>query len=522
MNSVAKVDSLRRSLATVLAGGLVLAILAGFGGRSAEVPVAVVGAAAVDRPSFGPVQPPVAGLVDAPAGKDLGPYLKQTWDWRECGSGTKCAEVLAPLDYQGSSARAVTLALRLKPATKSPKLGSLFINPGGPGGSGKELVTSFKTAGLEQYDIVGWDPRGTGDSTPVRCLSDVELDTFLSLDGSPDTAAERQSLLRANYDFGQACWERNGDLLNHVGTIETVRDLDLLRQLLGDHELNFVGYSYGTRIGAGYAELFGANTGRLVLDAAVNITADDSVIQAQGFDLALGNFATWCAAHSCGLGASRAEVQATIAKLFDDLDAKPLVVGDRKLTESLAVSGVAAVLYSGEPGWEVLSVALQRAIRGEGARLLKAADVLNSRDSAGHFSSRLYAFRAVSCLDATDHGVLDADRIWQVDQRKAPIFGRYFGPDYACALWPAKPSPAADLHPVGARARPLLVIGSTGDNAAPYQFAESMARQLESATLITYEGAGHGSYGGKSACIDEVVVSYLVAGRVPRGAVRCR
>ncbi len=485
-----------------------------------QIPISAVPGPAVDRPRLDPVTPDVAGLVAGLPGGDLGPYLEQELDWTDCGDNTECADVLAPLDYADPAARAVTLSLRRKPASAQPRLGSLFVNPGGPGASGKDLAARFAADGLEQYDIVGWDPRGTGDSTPVRCLTDAEADVYTSLDSSPETDAERVALIQAQLDFGEACWERNGALLEHISTIETVRDLDLLRRLVGDEELHYLGYSYGTQVGATYAELFGQHTGRLVLDAAVDITDDQEVIQAMGFDLALGNFAQWCADQQCRLGTDRQQVLSTITGLFDRLDGRPLQTGERSLTQSLAVTGTAAMLYGGEDAWPTLAAAVDAAVRGNGSGLLWGADVLNSRDEEGHYDAMFYAFPAISCLDdGTERGVLDADRLWQEDQRKAPVFGRYFGPQYGCSLWPVRPARQLDLR--GADAAPLLVIGGTGDNATPYQQAVTMAEQLESGVLVTYEGEGHGAYGGKSECVDRIVVDYLVDGTLPEDGTRC-
>lgn len=482
--------------------------------------ISAVEGLAVDRPVLPAVTPKVSGLVAGLSGDGLAPYLEQSVKWTTCGED-RCAKVVAPLDYANPAQSGVTLAVRMKPATKSPRLGPLFVNPGGPGASGQGLVDYFDTDGLEQYDIVGWDPRGTGASTPVRCLTDAEADAFLDLDASPDDEAERQALIRANEDFGKACWERNGDYLNHIGTVDTVRDLDLLRQLLDAPKLNYLGYSYGTDIGAVYAELFGGNTGRLVLDAAVNITDDDSIIQAQGFDLALGNFASWCGRNSCGLGDSKDAVLSSVTDFLDGLDAKPIAVGDRSLTQTLAMSGIADVLYSGADAWQALAAIILRAEKGEGQYLLAAADSLNGRDDKGHYSAMFFAFPAISCLDGKDEGVLAADAQWIEDTAKAPIFGKYFGPVYNCALWPTRPSQRLQLHPTGASAQPLLVIGATGDPATPYQFAQWMAEQLTSATLVTYEGEGHGGYGGKSECLDSIVVNYFTKGVVPSGDVRC-
>nr|WP_300150823.1 alpha/beta hydrolase [Propionicimonas sp.] len=485
-----------------------------------EIRVSSVPGAAIDRPQFAAVDPSVKGLVAGLPGDDLTAYLAQQPTWRDCGEGTECAEVLAPLDYADPSARAVTLALRRSPATKSPRLGSLFINPGGPGASGKALVESFENTGLEQYDIVGWDPRGTGDSTPVTCYGATETDAFNRVDTSPDDESERSAMIQAAYAFGKSCWEHSGVLLEHISTIETVRDLDLLRQLLGDARLNYLGYSYGTQIGATYAELFGQHTGRLVLDAAVDITDNDEVIQAMGFDLALGNFAAWCAKQRCALGDSRQQVLDAVTGLFDQLDATPAPAGQRTLTQSLAITGVAAMLYGGTSAWSTLVAMIEAARKGNGAGLLLAADALNDRDEKGNYGSMFYAFPAISCLDTDeDKGVIDADRVWTQDQQKAPIFGTYFGPQYNCALWPVRPAPHVDVH--GTDAKPLLVIGGTGDNATPYQQAVDMAAQLSSAVLVTREGEGHGSYGHGSPCIDRIVVNYLVKGDLPKDGVRC-
>ena len=485
------------------------------------ITVSSVPGLAVDRPTYPAVSPKVSGLVAGLSGDGLAPYVKQMLKWSSCGDGDRCAKVLVPLDYANPGGGAVTIALRMKPATASPHLGPLFVNPGGPGGSGQDLVDYFVTKGLEQYDVVGWDPRGTGDSTPVRCLTDEQADAFLDLDGSPDDEDERDTLIRAYRDFAKACWQRNGDYLNHIGTVDTVRDLDLVRRLLDAPKLNYLGYSYGTDIGAVYAELFGGNTGRLVLDAAVNITGDESVIQAQGFDLALGDFAAWCATKACGLGDSKEAVLSSITGFLDDLDAKPIKVGDRLLTQTLAASGIAAALYSGTEAWNALAAIIQRAQRGDGQYLLGAADSLNGRDDSGHYSAMFFAFPAISCLDDKDTGILAADQQWLQDQAKAPIFGKYFGPAYNCAVWPTRPSQRLQLHPTGASAQPLLVVGATGDPATPYQFAQSMAKQLTSATLVTYDGEGHGGYGGKSACLDAIVVKFLAKGVVPKDGVRC-
>jgi len=472
----------------------------------------------VDRLQLPEVNPTVAGVLSG-VGPDLNAYLTQPLRWTDCEQGTQCAAVAAPLDYADPGRAAVTLVMRRKPATKKPVLGTLFINPGGPGASGTEMVSSFASTGLEAYDIVGWDPRGTGQSTPIRCLSDADTDAYNELDLSPDDPAERAALLAGVEAFNKGCWQRNGKLLEHVGTIDTVRDLDLLRRLLKQPKLNFLGYSYGTQIGAYYAELFPENTGRLVLDAAVNITTDESIPQAEGFELALTHYAKWCAERSCPLGSTETAVKATITGLWDRLDSQPLTGTGGTLTQSLAVTGVAAMLYGGSEAWPSIALLVESAINGDGRGLLAAADFLNGRGDDGGYSPMTYAFPAIGCRDSTDDGVAGADRDWIADQKKAPIFGKYFGPSYSCALWPVRPD--VQLHPTGVGAAPLLVIGGLGDNATPYRYAEWMAKQLTSATLITYTGEGHGTFGGKSKCVDDAVIAYLTQGTIPADGLRC-
>ncbi len=475
---------------------------------------------AIDRPILAAVDVSPEGYREAPSGKGLVGYLDQEVAWTTCGEGTTCTDIAVPLDYANPSAQAITVSLKKRAATASPRLGSLFLNPGGPGGTGQDMVDTTQRTGLEQYDLIGWDPRGTGDSTPVRCFSDAEADAYNDLDFSPDTEPERAQLIKSTAALAQSCWETSGELLNHISTIETVRDLDLMRHLVGDETLHFLGYSYGTQIGATYAELFPSHVGRLVLDAAVNITENDDVIQAMGFDLALGNFAAWCPRQTtCPLGGSKQEVLDGITALFDKLDAEPIPVGDRRLTQSLAMMGVAALLYGGKEAWPTLVSLIEQAGRGNGRGLLWAGDQLNARNDQGGYDTMFYAFPAISCLDSVDDGVVDADTTWREDKQKAPIFGTYFGPQYICALWPVRPAPQLTI--AGAGAAPILVIGGKGDNATPYQQAVTMAKQLTSGVLVTYTGEGHGTYGGKSACVDRIVVKYLVSGTVPKDGVTC-
>ncbi|SEP63806.1 alpha/beta hydrolase [Microlunatus flavus] len=460
------------------------------------------------------------GIVDPPAGSGVARYTAQRLAWNPCTQRVECATVAAPLDWSAPDGRALTLVMGRIKATASPRLGTLFINPGGPGGSGLNLLAGFPTQGLEHYDLASWDPRGVGRSTPVRCGTDAQLDALFSLDVSPDDAQESSRLNSAVEDFGRTCLAGSGVLLEHIATADTVRDLDLLRGLVGDARLSYLGFSYGTQIGAQYADTFPEHTGAMVLDGAVDLGDDSDVNQLQGFERALGHFGSWCAAQRCGLGDDRPAVLASIKDLLTRLDAQPLPgSGGRELTQQLGLSGVLTPLYDGTDGWPRLAEALQQARRGQGAGLLALADAGNERSRDGRYGSIATAFPAIRCLDSQDVSVADADRTATKLVAKAPVLGPFAGADVFCPLWPVAPTAKVrTLHRVGDR--PVVVVGTTGDPATPYEYAVDMARQLDSAVLVTHEGEGHTAY-GSSACVRRLVQAYFDDGTVPAKGARC-
>jgi pimeloyl-ACP methyl ester carboxylesterase len=460
------------------------------------------------------------GVVDPPPGAGVARYTDQRPTWSRCSRRVECATVAAPLDWSAPDGRALTLTMGRVRATASPRLGSLFLNPGGPGGSGLGLLSGFSTQGLEHWDLVSWDPRGVGRSTPVRCSTDAGLDRLFALDGTPDDAAEASALNSAVEGFGRDCLAGSGVLLEHISTADTVRDLDLLRGLVGDERLHYLGFSYGTQIGAQYADTFPEHTGPMVLDGAVDLGDDSRVDQIQGFERALGHFASWCASQGCALGSDRAAVLATVRRVLTDLDAHPLPgSGDRQLTQALGVSGVVTPLYDGAAGWPRLSAVLEQALRGQGSGLLGLADAGNERGADGHYGSVATAFPAIRCLDSQAESVAAADRRATGLERRAPVLGPFNGADVFCPLWPVAPAPKTGrLHRVGDR--PVVVVGTTGDPATPYEYAVDMARDLDSAVLVTHEGEGHTAY-GSSACVRGLVQAYLNDGRVPQDGVRC-
>ena len=465
------------------------------------------------------VQP--RGFTNPPPGHGKQRYLDQRIAWSDCGDkGLQCAAVKAPLDYAEPDGQAITLALAKRAASEQPRVGTLFLNPGGPGASGVDLVARFDAKGLERYDLIGWDPRGTGASTPVVCANGKAMDAYTSVDISPDDAAEEAGLEQSQLDFGRGCLDRSGALLAHISTVETVHGLDLLRQLAGEDRLNYLGFSYGTKIGAYYAELYPQQVGRLALDGAVNLTDDKRISQLDGFERALNSFAAWCAEHECKLGDSKAGVLDSIRNLLRGLDDKPIDGGRAELTQQLALTGILAVLYENEEGWRYLGRALEMAIDDrDGRYLLYFADVYNERGKNGQYGQLQFSFEAIRCLDSPEDSVAKAWREADAKAKRAPVLGPFAGADLSCPLWPVASAPKLSRI-TGEGAAPVLVIGTTGDPATPYEYAERMADQLESGQLLTLRGEGHLAY-SQSPCIRRHVQAYLLTGAMPTAGTRC-
>ncbi|GAA1852174.1 alpha/beta hydrolase [Microlunatus capsulatus] len=520
----------RRSLASGLAVLLLLAGCALPGGDRAPAPSpepATVTPTVPALPAQGRPLTPVpdvapTGFADPPPGQGTERYRAQTLTWRPCGRGLQCTTVLAPLDADDPDGRALTLALAKRPATAEPRRGTLFVNPGGPGGSGRNYVGYFDAEGLESYDVVGWDPRGVGASTPVRCYGAGDLERYLAVDLSPDDEAEEQALVAENYAFGQACLQHSGALLEHISTQDTVRDLELLRQLVGDPQLHYFGASYGTRIGALYAELYPATVGRLVLDGAVDISDDEAdVSQLEGFERALRHFARWAATSEAGqpLGTSQAAVLSRVRRLLTGLDAQPLTTpAGRVLSQQQGVQGLLTPLY-GREQWPDLLRALTSAAGGDGRGLLALADQGNQRRTDGTYGQINDAFPAVRCLDSRETSVVRAEEEAAEAAVRVPVLGPISGPDLVCPLWPVAPAPEPPRI-TGEGAAPVVVLGTTGDPATPYENAVTMAGQLRSGVLVTLEGEGHTAY-DQSACVRGLVLPYLLGGPPPADGTRC-
>ncbi|MFJ9564242.1 alpha/beta hydrolase [Streptomyces fuscichromogenes] len=459
----------------------------------------------------------------------------QKLDWSRCkatsdsaapGDEWRCATLKVPLDWSEPGGRTIGLALIREQASggSGKRIGSLLFNFGGPGGSGVSTMpyyASTVSALRERYDLVSWDPRGVGASEGIRCRSDKDIQSAESIDATPDTAAEETAYLQDAADFGKGCAKAAGKLIAHVSTTDTARDMDLMRQVLGDSRMHYFGISYGTELGGVYAHLFPKNVGRLILDAVVDPTADSvgqEKNQAAGFQRALDDYLK-------STGQDPKQGSQKIVDLLTRLDATPLPASSgRKLTQTLAVTGIVLPLYS-QDSWPTLTSALKAAEEGDGSELLSLADQYNERDSSGHYGTTTHSQRVISCLDDKERPTLAETKKRLAEfERVSPVFGDFLGWDSAgwCHDWPvAGQWDTPDVSASGAA--PILLVGNTGDPATPYEGARKMADELGKGVGVelTWKGEGHGAYGSGSDCVDSTVNAYLVADTVPKDGKVC-
>jgi pimeloyl-ACP methyl ester carboxylesterase len=459
-------------------------------------------------------------------------FYEQRLRWSACHHGFQCARLTVPLDYAHPAGRTIELSVvRLRSSGDGPRR-SLVLNPGGPGASGVDYALNAESAVSKDvrrhFDVVGFDPRGVQRSAPVRCLTDAELDIFVSIDGSPDTPAEEQALQQEWSGLAAGCVDRRPDVTAHVSTDEAVRDLDVLRAALGDWRLSYLGKSYGTLLGTTYADRFPERVGRFVLDGQVDPAASPTEIadgQVTGFQRALDAFLRDCVRRSgCPLDGDATAAGAQLGRLVDRTDAHPLRGEDgREVTQAMAIAGMAEALYD-ERGWPLLRQAVAEMRRGDGATLLSLSDFYSDRGPGGHYTTNaIEAFYAISCLDRSETRTLDEQRAQaqELDAR-SPVFGSFIGwGDLPCLGWPV-PS-HDDAGPATAPgSRPILVVGTTRDPATPYEWAKTVAGTLDSGRLLTYVGDGHTAYRRGSACVDRAVDRYLLEGRLPAAGTHCR
>lgn len=468
-------------------------------------------------------------------------FYDQDAVWEGCGQdvldeaavqGLQCTTVKVPKAWDDPSAGDVEISLVRLPATGEAK-GSLLTNPGGPGGSGVDFLAQsgdylFSQKVRENFDLISFDPRGVSRSEGIECLDDSQTDEYRADTYDGGTPEGLTKSLDWMQKISDACEKSSGDLLPYLDTYSAARDMDVLRSAVGDDSLNYLGFSYGTYLGATYADLYPDRVGRFVLDGVMDpsLTGDQIVEgQAKGFQQATEQFAKFCIEREdCPLtGSTPEEATKELTALLDSISDDPISTKDpdRPLTGALATAGVQMMMYSDEY-WSLGVQALSDASDGDGSTLLALADLSAGRQDDGSYKGNdLFAINAVNCLDHPGVASLD----WQ-KQESARLLKEYPAAgmtDYSqamCDTWPVKPlREPADVHAKGSDQ--IVVIGTTRDPATPYAWAKSLDSQLENSTLITFDGDGHTAYGRSGGCVEDAVDAYLVDGTSPEKGLTC-
>lgn len=462
-------------------------------------------------------------------------FYSQSLTWSRCAGSTECAWLDVPRDYAAPQAGTIRLRLSRVKATGSADdhQGSIVANPGGPGAPGLTMATYLASqvspSVAAAFDFVGFDPRGVDESAPVTCMTGKQTTRWLSRSQAPLTASQQRRFMSAAESFPRGCLRMSPEIARHIGSDNAVRDLDILRAALGDARLNWFGYSYGTYLGALYAQAFPDRVGRFVLDGAVDPALDAMELsegQSDGFQVALTRFAADCARRaSCPYRGSASGVIRGINVLLTSLRSRTIPGTYGPLRQSDAITAIFYSLYSPQ-SWPWLRRALAQAERGNGVGLASIADASSNRTGryayAGNMAS---AFPAISCWDSPAPpglpGLRSAAEAWAA-RSPAPDLARSMAWSNApCSHWFGHSERGA--RPVrSTTTAPILIIGTTYDPATPYAWAQSLASQLPTSTLLTYVGDGHTAYGTGSACVDKAVDHYLLSDVPPPTGTRCR
>ena len=455
-------------------------------------------------------------------------FQDQVISWASCESDFECATVAVPLDHLNPADQIIEIALIRKAGTEN--LTPLLINPGGPGASGFDYVRdSYETLGTDQlrsnFQLVGFDPRGVGRSAPVTCTDEKVKDQVYYEEsgfplGSDDDFAFSKDVLQR---FAASCQETGYDVA-YFNTQQSARDMDLIRAALGVEKLDYLGFSYGTELGATYIALFPDRVGKFVLDGAVDPTlssAQGTVNQVAGFDKAFRSYLKDCLGNSdCPFTGTVEQALKKVGELLVKLETSQLPTQyDRDAGLTVALYGIIAALYA-EQSWPYLTQAFQEAFDGDGSTLLLLADFYNDKDPDGGYLSNISeANVAINCADERV-GPEEFASLREDVLTASSVFGKYFGyPELGCLGWPEGKSMIKLDYGVTLSTGPL-VVGTTGDPATPYQQAVSLAKKLSGATLLTFEGEGHTAY-GSSDCVNKYVEDYLLGGELPASELLC-
>jgi pimeloyl-ACP methyl ester carboxylesterase len=434
-------------------------------------------------------------------------------DWQSCEHG-ECATVEVPVDYDEPDGDTMDVSVARVPAS-GERIGALFVNPGGPGATGADFASTMAqilpSALTERFDIVGVDPRGTGESA-IDCGGDFK--ELYGVDYSIDSPEDTETLLDVSQDYVDGCEAAAGDLLSHLGTRDVARDMDHVRELMGDEQISYLGFSYGTAIGQVYADMFPDRVRAMIIDGVLELGPTGTELaeeQAMGFETALDSFVENCDAdESCPIAP---DAEGAIEDLIAMVEEEPIEGGSRPLGPGELNVGIGMALYS-ESLWSTLASAVASGLEGDGAGMVGLADQYLDIASFD-------VYFAVNCLDFewpdTPEELL-ADGAATADD--APHFGEYIVNDYVrCPMWPVEPEPLTEVTAPGTP--PILVVSTTNDPATPYEAGVRVADTLESGVLLTYEGDGHTVVGNGVACVDDIAVTYLVDLEPPEDETTC-
>jgi pimeloyl-ACP methyl ester carboxylesterase len=450
--------------------------------------------------------------------------------WKGCGGGFQCATLRVPLDASAPEPTLDLAVIRARARDRDRRIGALVFNPGGPGVPAvaflRSAASSLPEALRDRFDLVAFDPRGIGASGSVECAD--SLDPVFDQSFQPETDAARSALIAAMTSLAQQCATRNADLLAHVSTADAVRDLEQLRVALGEQRLSFVGYSYGTFLGASYAQAHPDRVRALVLDGPVDASLSAHAVtlgQARGFEHALDDFLADCSDHPRCAFHHGGDAEAAYDALRAQAGRSPLATSDpdgRTLNQTRFDAAVLQQLYLGRVAWSALADALADAEEGDASTLLAGADTFVGRNDDGGDDHVLESFWAVTCLDGPVVGNVEAAAALEREAvAVAPRMGAFIvNNSLPCSVWPVPADPPVDRL-TAAGAPPILVIGTTKDPATPLSQARSLTSALVHGRLLVAAGEQHTSFNNGNECVDDIVTRYLVDRRVPRAGTRC-
>jgi pimeloyl-ACP methyl ester carboxylesterase len=480
-------------------------------------------------PALPVIRPPWAQSPGPPP--ELKSFYQQKLNWQPCLLG-ECTTLQVPLDYGRPSFATLGIGVFRAPASDhAHRIGSLVVNPGGPGAPGidfaREASQAFPTPLRDRFDIVGFDPRGVGQSAPIRCLSDAQLDTYTQEPAYPTNAQEQASFVGIARTQAQACQHRNPQELAHVSTADAARDMDVLRAALGDSQLTYYGASYGTFLGTLYAEQFPTHVRALVLDSPVDPARSgetSDLQQAQAFEQVLKLFLSTCVQNgNCPLGDTVPAAQARLDQFLGQVAQHPLPgAGSRTAGSGPVQTALAAAMYNPAESFPQLEKALEAGLTGDGSPLLAMADGLSGRDSDGHYSNLIDSNTAINCIDRPHPTSVQT---YARDAAQAAALAPHFGASnvwsgVACAFWPAPPQ--TSTHRANdSGAPPVLVVATKNDPATPYQWGVDLSHELNGAVLLTFDYAIHGAFARGAACIDKPVATYLTTLELPPSGSIC-